>query len=172
MRPPKLPEDSELLKLEAAGFTHAEIGAQFGVSRQAVTKRFNAMGRYARQEYRNVTPILPWDLATHPAKGAISKDHSMMGLRAFLRQRMNSKVTARSELALRSFWTHVQAGEVLDLDPVQGLRWVRRDDKRDGSLVIRWPEGVPQDERTELFRFHAPQSATAQEGAPKCKSGH
>jgi hypothetical protein len=164
MRPSKLPEDSELLKLEAAGFTHAEIGAQFGVSRQAVTKRFNAMDRYARQEYRDITPMLPWDLTTHPAKDAISKDESMIGLRAFLRQRMNTKVTKRSELALHVFWFHIKAGEVLDLDPVQGVRWVQRDEKRDGSLVIRWPEGVPQDERTELFRF-SPAQSTSTRGA-------
>lgn len=159
MRPPKLPEDSELLKLEAAGLTHQEIGKKYDVSRQAVTKRFNAMDKYARQEYRDVTPLLPWDVKTYPAKDAISRDESMIGLRAFLRQRAGNTLTARAELALKVFWFHVQAGEVLNLDPVQGVQWVPRDEKRDGSLVIRWPEDVPRDERTEMFRFAAAQSA-------------
>ncbi|MFB7027170.1 MULTISPECIES: helix-turn-helix domain-containing protein [unclassified Streptomyces] len=163
MRPSKLPSDNELLKLEAAGLTHKQIAEEFQVSRQAVTKRFNNMDRYARQEYRDVTPLLPWDLTVHPDKDAISKHESMMGLRAFLRQRAQGTVTPRSELALRAFLAHVLAGQVLELDPRRGVQWVRRDEGRDGSLVIRWPEGVPQDERTKLFRFSPGQSeATAE----------
>lgn len=153
MRPPKLPSDAELLKREAAGLTHKEIADEFHVSRQAVTKRFNDMDRYARAEYRDVARVLPWNIAEHPAKDSIHKDESFMGLRAYVRERMGAVVSPRSLLALRTFRKHVEAGEVLTLDPIQGAQWVRRDSERDESLVIRWPEGVPKDERAALFRF-------------------
>ncbi|WP_369272402.1 hypothetical protein AB5J55_22560 [Streptomyces sp. R11] len=153
MRPSKLPSDAELLKKEAAGLSHAEIAAEFGVTRQAVTKRFNLMDRYARQEYRDVAKVLPWDLASLPAKDVIHNDESFMGLRAFVRQRMGAEVSVRSQLALRTFLNHLNAGEVLTLDPVQGVQWVKRDPQRDGPLAIRWPEGEPWDDRTDLFRF-------------------
>ncbi|MEV5913358.1 hypothetical protein AB0M00_31210 [Streptomyces chartreusis] len=162
-RPPKLPNDVELLKREAAGLSHAEIAAEFDVSRQAVTKRFNAMEKYARQEYREVAKLLPWDLTIHPERDAISKDESFMGLRAWVRQRLGYKVSARSELALRVFWAHLDAGEVLELDPAQGVQWVRRDPERDKDLVVRWPNGVDHDERTKLFRFTAAQSEATPE---------
>ncbi|MFE6226885.1 hypothetical protein [Streptomyces sp. NPDC057854] len=163
MRPAKLPGDSELLRLEAAGLTHAEIAARYDVSRQAVTKRFNQMDRYPRQQFRDVTAVLPWDISTYPAKHEITHNESMIGLRAFLLQQAGSELSGRHTLALRVFTSHVKAGEVLELDPVQGLRWVQRDEVRDGSLVIRWPEGVPQDERTAMFRLPAAQSPPAGE---------
>ncbi len=163
MRPPKLPSDAELLKLEAAGLTHKEIGVKFGVSRQAVTKRFNGMDKYARQEYRDVAKVLPWDLEDFPDKDALKNSEAFTGLRAYVRGRMGGGVSPRSELALRTFWNHLTAGEVLALDDVQGAHWVRRDPERDKDLVIRWPEDVPQDERMGLFRFTPAQSeATAE----------
>lgn len=163
MRPPKLPSDVELLKREAAGLSHAEIGAEFDVSRQAVTKRFNKMDRYARQAYRDVTNVLPWDLTDFPDKDALKNSEAFTGLRAYVRQRMGGEVSPRTELALRTFWNHLDAGEVLALDKVQGAHWVRRDPERDKDLVIRWPEGTPQDERMGLFRFTPAQSeATAE----------
>ncbi|MFE9442505.1 hypothetical protein ACFYO2_26715 [Streptomyces sp. NPDC006602] len=163
MRRPILPSDTELLKKEEAGLTHREIGIEFGVSRQAVTKRFNAMGKYVRAAYRDATALLPWDLTNHPAKDALRKDESFWGLRAFVRQQMGGEVSKRSELALRTFENHIKAGQVLDLDPVQGVRWVRREPERDGSLVIRWPDDVPQDERTALFRYSPAQSGATAE---------
>ncbi|MGW1673278.1 hypothetical protein [Streptomyces sp. NPDC002324] len=163
MRKPILPGDTELLKLEEAGLTHSEIGKRYGVSRQAVTKRFNAMGKYVRAAYRDATAVLPWDLASHPARDSLRKDESFMGLRAFVREQMGAEVSERSALALRTFHNHIKAGEVLDLDPVQGACWVRREDERDGSLVIRWPEGVPRDERTALLHYTPAQSGATAE---------
>lgn len=158
MRPRLLPTDVELLKLEAAGFSHQAIADQYGVSRQAVTKRFNLMDKYARQAFKDVTNVLPWDVANYHDKDELKNSEAFTGLRAYVRQRMGGEVSPRSELALRTFWNHLESGEVLTLDPVQGVCWVRREPERDGSLVIRWPEDVPRDERTSLFRYTPAQS--------------
>ncbi|MEU5577793.1 hypothetical protein ABZ791_10675 [Streptomyces huasconensis] len=151
MKPRLLPkEDIELLKLEALGLSYVEIAKQYGVSRQAVQKRFGLMGVYVRAAHRSVTEILPWDLSDHPAKDKIKRSESFMGLRAFIRKRVGAEVSDRSELALRTFMNHVRADEVLHLDPVTGPVWVRRNSK-DGTMVIRWPEDVTRDERVQLF---------------------
>jgi hypothetical protein len=161
MRRPILPDNAELLKLEAAGLTHSEIAKKYGVSRQAVTKRFNDMGEYRRGPLQDVTAVLPWDVANHPAKAKLWRQQPYVGLRALLRERMGAEVSPRSRAALRAFLNHVQNGEVLNLDDVQGAHYVPRDPERDGSLVVRWPEGVPQDERTPLFHLPAAQDADA-----------
>ncbi|MDQ1016682.1 hypothetical protein QFZ43_003231 [Streptomyces afghaniensis] len=160
MRPRVLPDNAKLLMLDAAGLTHAQIADEYKVSRQAVTKRFNAMGEYSQASNREVTAALPWDLRSHPAKGRLKDSEEYLGLRAFLRERMNLPVSPRSRLALKSFMNHIERGEVFDLDQVKGVRYVRRE-RRDGSLVIRWPEGVPQDERTALFRLSPAHEASS-----------
>ncbi|MEV6419047.1 helix-turn-helix domain-containing protein [Streptomyces sp. NPDC051662] len=154
MRKPILPDNAELLKREALGMSRAEIAAEFGVSRQAVAKRFNDMGKYSRGPIQDVTAALPWDIANHPAKKKLWAQQPYLGLRAFLRQRMGAEVSQRSQLALRAFLNHVVQGEVLDLHETQGAHYVPRDPERDGELVIRWPRSVPlDDERKALFRL-------------------
>ncbi|MGW0575789.1 hypothetical protein ACWD25_07420 [Streptomyces sp. NPDC002920] len=149
-----LPDNAELLKLEEAGVSHAEIAAEYGVSRQAVTKLYNNMGTYLTEPVvQDVTSALPWDLAKLPAKSKLRDQDAYIGLRAFLRQQMGAEVSPRSQVSLRAFLNHVADGEVLELHRDHGARWVKRDPVRDGSLVIRWPEDVPQDHRTDFFRL-------------------
>ncbi|MFJ8930609.1 hypothetical protein ACIRLA_28900 [Streptomyces sp. NPDC102364] len=151
-RPRKLPEsDLELLKLEAAGHTHREIGAKFGVSRQAVTLRFNQMGEYVQAARKDVSAVLPWDLSQHPASSKLKDSEAYIGLRAFVRQRLGLELSARGQLSLKTFLNHVRAGEILSLHAVHGFEWEPWDSARDGDIVIRWPEGVPRDKNAELL---------------------
>lgn len=149
-RPSLLPSDAELLKLDAAGLTHREIGDQYGVSRQAVTLRFNNMGEYAQAARRDVSAVLPWDLTQHPASSTLKNSEAYMGLRAFVRQRLGVETSPRAQLSLKTFLNHLRAGEILDLDPVRGVVWVSRK-PQDGTLVIRWPADVARDERAKLL---------------------
>ncbi|MER6086548.1 hypothetical protein [Streptomyces bluensis] len=152
-RKPLLPDNAQLMKLESAGLSHEQIAEKYGVSRQAVTKRFNDMGEYSQRPLQDVTAALPWDIASYPSKDKLKHSRAFLGLRAFLRERMGFEVSAeRSREALRVFLDHVQAGEVLELHPGEGARYVSRR-KSDGSLVIRWPDDVPEDARTDLFRL-------------------
>ncbi|MER5883100.1 GcrA family cell cycle regulator [Streptomyces sp. NPDC001941] len=154
MRRPILPGDTELAKLWEAGLSHAEIARQFGVSRQAVNKRFNRMGVTPRAGQLTVTDILPWDLASFPQKGMLRQQEPYIGLRAFVRKRIGENLSARSELARKSFVAQIGKGLVLDIDPSVGAHYVKRDPKRDGTLVIRWPEDVPRgEEATNIFQI-------------------
>jgi hypothetical protein len=115
------------------------------------------LGEYARaatmDEAFRVAAVLPWDVANHPAKERLWSQQPYLGLRAFLRDRMGLEVSPRSQIALRAFLNHVRAGDVLALDDAQGAHYVPQDPAKDGALVIRWPEGVPRDERVGFFEF-------------------
>ncbi|MGN7135816.1 hypothetical protein [Streptomyces pseudogriseolus] len=138
---------------EAAGLSHEQIAEMYGVTRQAVTKRFGDMGEYRRAQFQDVNALLPWDVAHHPLKHKLKQQSGYLGLRAFLRKQLGQTLSPRSQAAMRRFLAHVEAGEVLDLDEIQGAHFVKTDQMRDGSLVVRWPLGVPKDERSELFRY-------------------
>ncbi|WP_338781754.1 hypothetical protein [Streptomyces sp. DG1A-41] len=141
--------------------THQEIADIYGVTRQAVTKRFNLdMGEYKRGRLQDVTKALPWDLAAHPAKSKLKDQESFLGLRAFLRAKLGITLSDRSKQALRAFLNHIMSGEVLTLDDAQGARYVRRDVRDIPDLVIRWPEDVPRDDRMGLFRLSPAQQTS------------
>lgn len=147
-----LPDNAELLKLEEAGLTHQEIAERYGVTRQAVTWRFNDMGEFKRGKLQDVTEAMPWALSDHPAKKALWKQAAFLGLRAFLRERLGMDVSDRSRQALKAFLNRVENGEVLTVED-RGACYVARDRDLDGDLAIRWPADVPKDERVELFEL-------------------
>ncbi|MFE9660323.1 hypothetical protein [Streptomyces sp. NPDC005955] len=151
MRPRKLPNDLELLELEAAGLKHWEIGDRYNVSRQAVTKAFNNMDVYRRGAFHAATARLPWDVAAHPAREAIKDSEAFAGLRALVRERMGVELSDRSRRSLRAFFYNVNSGRVLTLAP-EGPVWARRRDS-DGDMVIRWPEGAPAPTPGEVRLF-------------------
>ncbi|MEU6389975.1 hypothetical protein [Streptomyces sp. NPDC046939] len=140
-----------MLQLEAAGYSHSDIGKMFGVSRQAVTLRFNLMGKYVQAARRDVSAVLPWDLSRHPASSKLKDSEAYIGLRALVRQRLGMELSNRGQLALRTFLNHIRAGEVLSLHAVHGFKWEPWDAEQDGDFVIRWPEEVPRDQNAELF---------------------
>ncbi|MEU5957572.1 hypothetical protein [Streptomyces sp. NPDC047525] len=151
-RPSILPSDKELLKLEAAGLTHQQIGDEYGVSRQAVTKRFNTMGLFVQAIRRDVSVVLPWDLSQVPNRSKLKDSVTYIGLRAYVRDQLGAEVSPRAERALKTFVNHVQAGEILELDSTEGLRWATYAPEQDGDLILRWPESAKKDKRVNLFR--------------------
>ncbi|MCY0941900.1 hypothetical protein [Streptomyces antarcticus] len=158
----KLPDNVELLKLQEAGLTHQEIADRFAATRQAVTLRFNEMQKYSRGPLRKVTESIPWDLSDPVLKRKVWSQEPYMGLRAFVQGRLGAEVGRRSELALKAFLNRVTKGEVLCLDSERGVHYVPRDPQQDGDLiVIRWPAGVPRDERWRLFELPADDAMSA-----------
>lgn len=151
----KLPDNVELLKLQEADLSHQEIADRFGVTRQAVTWRFNQLNKFSRGPLRKVSECIPWDLSDPRLKRKVWSQEPYMGLRAFIQTRLGAEVGRRSELALKAFLNRIAKGEVLTLDPEHGVHYVQRDPERDGALVIRWPAEVSRDERAKLFERDA-----------------
>lgn len=136
-----LPDNLELLTLDAAGKSHQEIADKFGVTRQAVQKRFSAMGLHIKGPKGRLAASLPWDIAGREDKRRLKNSTPFHGLRAFLRVRFGEQLTARSQVALSHFESHLKAGEVLALFDGEGFVYVPRR-AADGDLVVRWPKGA------------------------------
>ncbi|MFD7552986.1 hypothetical protein ACFV9E_00390 [Streptomyces sp. NPDC059835] len=151
-----LPDNYKLLELEEAGFTHLQIAKQYGTTRQAVTYRFGEkLQMKKRAHFQEVTSLMPWDVASHPAKARLKQQAAFLGLRAYLRHRLDMEVSPRSAQAMKAFLNHVSNGEVLAVGAT-GAHYVRRE-ATDGNLVIRWPADVPRhDEQLELFALEVP----------------
>ncbi|WP_030386517.1 hypothetical protein [Streptomyces sp. NRRL S-241] len=148
-----LPDNYELLALDEAGFTHEQIAAQYKVTRQAVTWRFDHHLKIKkRAHFQEVTSLMPWDVAAHPAKARLKQQAAFLGLRAYLRSRLDMEVSPRSAQAMKAFLNRVANGEVLAVGPM-GAHYVPRE-PADGNLVVRWPADAPRhEERLELFEL-------------------
>ncbi|MFB7782057.1 hypothetical protein ACFC1D_04970 [Streptomyces vinaceus] len=154
-----LPDNYRLLALEEAGLSHQQIADRYNVTRQAVTWRFdNHLKIKKRAHFQEVTSLMPWDVASHPAKDRLKGQAAFLGLRAYLRRRLDMEVSPRSEQALKAFLNRVSHGEVLAVGDT-GAHYVSRE-AADGNLVIRWPAGVPRyEERVELFQLELPEQS-------------
>jgi predicted DNA-binding protein YlxM (UPF0122 family) len=145
-RPRTLPDDWVLLQMrDAEGYSEAEIAAEYGVTRDAVSKRFKRMGHPSRQGFRDV---LPWPIPQrHHALYAAQR------LKAHIKERRGESLSETALKRLRDWQERLQRdGVVLDYtndDSGNPWRYLPREES-DNRLVIRWPadSGPP----TELQR--------------------
>ncbi|MFI9202623.1 hypothetical protein [Streptomyces sp. NPDC053048] len=145
-----LPDTETLLKLRGEGWTQPQIAKRFGVSQQAVSERLNRAKVFTKGPKSTVTSAIPWDLSERSDRHRISKLSPYLGIRTFIKMKLGEALSGQERKHLRAFLGHVKSGEVLDLDE-QGFLYRKRLPS-DGSLVIRWPEGVEKDPAvTALF---------------------
>jgi hypothetical protein len=149
----------DLQKLLSAGKTASEIAAIYGVRVSTVSMRLSKMNIRLIGPGSPITDALPWDIAQHPDKKRLTNQAPFRGLRYYLRKRMGESLSERAELDLRAFLNRVRDGHVLALVEGDGFTYVPREG-RDGRLVVRWPEGVPQGPNVALFE----EPATSQQG--------
>ncbi|MFI5865862.1 helix-turn-helix domain-containing protein [Streptomyces sp. NPDC051546] len=138
----RLPDNLELAKLLSAGMSDSEIAAAFGVTRQAVTKRFKEQGVHRGGPSTLFNKALPWDFAHLPVaeRHRLFKQAGFAGLQAFYKHKTGSPLTDKGNEVLRAFLAHIGAGEVLAYEEEAGFIYCART-VEDGDLVIRWPEG-------------------------------
>ncbi|MGW6597899.1 hypothetical protein [Streptomyces sp. NPDC055036] len=139
-----LPDNLELLKLEAAGLSRAEIAKKFKVTHQAVSYRLGKIGEHKRiSGVSKAISLLPWDLSQRDNKKKLAGQASFAGLRTLLRARLGEDVSDRAREDLRAFLNHVSTGKVLTLDDRLGFIYIPREEF-DGNMVIRWPKRAPR----------------------------
>lgn len=150
-----LPSDFELHKKVSAGWTTQQIADFYGSTRQGVEYRLHKMDVRKKGPKSPVTSLIPWNLVEHPEKRSLTSQAPFRGLRYFLQKRMGETLTERAAKDLNAFLYRVSNGYVLALVDGTGFTYVPRR-ASDMGLVIRWPEDVPEDERTSLFALDAP----------------
>lgn len=150
-RPRTLPDDWVLLQMrDAEGHTEAEIAKVYGVTPQAVSKRFKQMGHPSRLSFRDV---LPWQIT--------QKHHALYAaqrLKAHIKERRGEELSETALKRLRD-WQERLRRESVVLDYRQsdiGNPWqyVPRT-VADNRLVIRWPADVepPTEQQRRLLEM-------------------
>jgi hypothetical protein len=155
----KLPSDYELLKMRHRGLTDAEIAAQFGASPQAVNKRLVKHER-VRPVSAQVNDYLAarWKIWA-PLRGTGHHNrYSAKRLKEWLRWRLGDKTLSQDQLHRARVWEERirREGIVLCYDPDRPEGWYYRPrEKRDGNLVIDWPEelGFPDEKLRQALQL-------------------
>ena len=150
-RPRTLPDDWVLLQMrDAEGHTESEIARQYGVTPQAVSKRFKRMGHPSRVSFRDV---LPWRVTP--------KDHALYAaqrLKAHIKERRGEELSETAHKRLKDWRERLKRDSVVldyrrqDIgDPWQ---YVPRTEA-DNWLVIRWPDDIepPTDVQRRLLEM-------------------
>ncbi|MFE7752126.1 hypothetical protein [Streptomyces sp. NPDC057428] len=144
----KLPSDAVLKKLYDLGVTDKELAEQYGVTVQAVNKRFHKLGLPRRPTIvRRVNEALGqrWDLNHSKGRHHHAK-YAGKALKAFLRRQLGDDELGPTERHRAQQWeARMQAGhEVLCYDPDTEDGWYYRARRpEDGRMVIDWPEDWP-----------------------------
>ncbi|WJV49925.1 hypothetical protein [Streptomyces flavofungini] len=138
-----LPDDSTLIELSLADYSDTDIARMYGVTQQAVTKRLAAMNiqrRGAKGASSIVARYLPWDISGRDDVKRLNNQAAYTGLRYFIREKLEGRLTPRGEFAVGVFKRNLMKGFVVDFDDAEGFVYRERR-KEDGNLVVRWPSG-------------------------------
>ncbi|MFD4608291.1 hypothetical protein ACFWOT_09265 [Streptomyces sp. NPDC058440] len=141
-----LPDNSTLLKFYRDGLSDAEIAEAYGVSVQAVNKRFARMDIERKPWTNTATAILntAWPTTKDFKRSEYTHLNRARSLFAFMRWRLGDPtLTDRQLREAERFGMYVRTKKVVlgfDLSSKNPWVWLPREES-DGNLVLRWPEG-------------------------------
>lgn len=146
-----LPSDHELVKLFHLGRTDASIAHQFGVSVQAVNKRFQKLGLARRTTpTQQAKELLEYRWGRVRWNQDETRSHhnrySAKALKVWLRRRLGDDTLSSQQVTMAERWERRLKREetVLCYNPDSEEGWFYR--PRNGSrdrYVIDWPEDLP-----------------------------
>ncbi|MGW9170141.1 hypothetical protein [Streptomyces decoyicus] len=149
----KLPDNMELRERFNLGETDTMVAEEFGASRQAVQKRWAAMGLYRAPFVQQVKELLDqgWDLVEGDQHSWISKS-----LRLVLRRRLGDVLKVRQQEQATKFLATLR-NEGLVVSYEQGIGWVYRPrTPEDKGLIVRWPTDRPLPDNRSLRALAMP----------------
>lgn len=154
-RPFTLPENDLILLRDRyqLNLNAQEIAAKYGVTRSAVSKRFNQMNRPFKDPRIVVVDALPWKIV---------REHRVLDgaarLRAHIKAMKGDELPSAAQKRLDNWWKRLRRDRVvLDYHSDQPSPWVYvRRVETDGDLVIRWPASSrPTAEQARLLSLPA-----------------
>ncbi|MGW2864279.1 hypothetical protein [Streptomyces sp. NPDC001205] len=142
-----LPDVHALIRMKEQGLTDDQIGAQYGVSGQAVNKALTLAGYYTRAVSKEVIEkAIPWTVKRTSSAGSHHTSYLAKAVMAYLRVAMGDDTAKDSHrLAAKRLRARLlRDGKVIDYDAESedGFRLEDRED-RDGDLIFRWPADKP-----------------------------
>ncbi|MDI1454397.1 hypothetical protein NHG22_11335 [Streptomyces sp. ATE26] len=143
----KLPDDETLKKfLYVDGLTDRQIAAAYGVSIQAVNKRYVKMGIQRKPWMNTATAILDaaWPSTKDFKRSEYTGRWRARELFAFLRWRLGDPTLSAYQLqTAENFSNYARSNDVvLDFDPDRETPWMWQPRTlADENLILRWPKG-------------------------------
>ncbi|MEU1176544.1 hypothetical protein ABZ464_02650 [Streptomyces sp. NPDC005820] len=159
----KLPSDAEMTKLFVLGqLNNREIAELYGVTPQAVNKRFQKLGLERRPFANDANAEIAkvWKVEATQEAGSHHAMFSIQSLRLWLRLRLGDReLSERQRRDAMNFEKRVRdKGVVLAYDPEKREKpfsWEPRE-PRDDRLVVRYPKEKGTPPLAELTRFVLP----------------
>lgn len=143
----RLPDDDQMRRYFSLGWRDSEVAEEYGVTRQAVQKRWRKLGLKRAPFVSEVTDLLNqgWDFPEEGETAAGStraKWHSRM-LRSFLRRRLGDVLVSRETDRVRAWATSLrEENAIMIYTAERGWHPVPRE-SGDRPWVVRWPSGRP-----------------------------
>lgn len=151
-RPRTLPDDWVLLQMrDVEGYSEAYIAKIYGVTPQAVSKRFKQMGHPSRTSFQDVLPwrVTPQDHARYAAQR----------LKAHIKQRRGEELSETALKRLKDWHERLRRDSVVleyrrqDIgDPWHYVKRIAADNR----LVIRWPADADPPTETQRKLLELP----------------
>ncbi|MFC9231343.1 hypothetical protein ACFTZI_20660 [Streptomyces decoyicus] len=158
----KLPSDAEMTKLFALGqLNNREIAEKYGVTPQAVNKRYAKLGLERRPHANDANAEIAkvWKVQATREVGSHHAMFPVQALRLWLRLRLGDReLSQRQRRDALNFEKRVRDKNcVLAYDPEEGqpFTWEARE-PRDDLLVVRYPKEKGAPPLDELARFLLP----------------
>lgn len=154
-----LPNDTKLTELFSRGLKNLEIAEQYGVTRQAVSKRRRLMGLSAHGlALREAAELLRqvWDIKPMDGAGKHTGLHQYVYLRALLRLRLGDQIHPDDMQNIRGWVPRLRAQNVVvTYSRDEGFFFTPRIDS-DDSYIIRWPGNREKFAKDRLNLFVMP----------------
>ncbi|MFI6682578.1 hypothetical protein [Streptomyces sp. NPDC050485] len=161
----KLPSDAELAKMFHLGVSDALLAEQYGVTVQAVNKRFVNMGLRKKPTAVRVNELVKsiWDVKTSRSGPSHHNAYVLKNLKVYMRVQLGDTVSQTQQR--EADWLIgrlLRDNTVIDYAPEteDGWLYVPREPS-DGRRIIRWPAGkeLPGGELQKAMEFPPDESA-------------
>lgn len=167
----RLPADDDLVDLYHQGLSDREIADMFGVTVQAVNKRWRKMGmsRLTPENHRvNDLIRFRWNVYYTKDSDSHHAPDASKALRVWLRRRLGDKELSQDQVAMAERWERGlrERSEVLCYVEGEGGGWYYRPRRpQDGQRVIDWPDSLNYPDRELVDLLDLPQEPATHQPA-------
>ncbi|MGW3232459.1 hypothetical protein [Kitasatospora sp. NPDC001095] len=164
----KLPDDLELSRLFALGVKNKEIAKRYDVTVAAVDYRLHRLGLWRMPTINQVNSLIGeiWKVKATTGAGSHHNQGPVQYLKYWLRSRLGDAQMSDQQMARGYRFEQRLRKEQLvvayDPDSVAGFSYVARRPS-DRSLVVRWPEGLPDLAPEKMALLSLPEDHSAPE---------
>ncbi|MER6912250.1 hypothetical protein ABT354_11300 [Streptomyces sp. NPDC000594] len=162
----KLPSDAELVKLFHLGADDKALAEEYGVTVQAVNKRFVNLGLRKKPAALRANELVRsiWDVKTSREGPSHHNAYTVKALKVYLRSRLGDTGLSQTQQREAEWLIGrlVRDNTVVTYDPENGWQYAPRE-PADGRMIVRWPAGkeLPKEDLRQALTLPEPPEASS-----------